>query len=972
MAKVPDLGSDFAQKLLKDLRRRRERLGFASAPEPAKRGVANAAAPRDAYSKSQKPLQVQKPKQAAPAPRVGRSEATTNRLSRHGNSSIAGPGKPRRHDAPPAVSQSHAIVPFQAGGGGGRGSKQTMPAANASVDMQMALALALSNSGKLQVVARQGTGSSMFFGEPDRTTRARHLLTPGAHVGKVAIGVQKLNDILMAYSSGGVRRGSVEIGKQLLRGAMDLEESLSMLMMLQDASDYMENSGNGKVLMLEGGKENWKSSTPRSRSSTSARLVEIFDDDSEAEKGDNAKSPSDAFMQIVPHSWSQSYRSNQSSPLQLGTVTNSSKSNAASGEKDDSKVRMPSLIAKLMGLENLPSAKPIAERKGTERFVKPEAVPRRATATNAMVGTLPIRIIASERVPSKGQIKNFQTREWSISLTKPEEPVLSNRFSHLMADKQTRQTMKQVLSRQEGTERKANLRQVVDEKIVHQDMKLTEDSNQQKTVISAGKKTNFLQRLKKNAKNKPVTEEKDIIQENKQKLSKKQISSIKQRDSEVKPRWTREKFNKENLVTPENKAQAKNGKTAKTDQMRRQPQSKPTDKHITENKVQNYSRTASQNYRRMQTETASQNYRKTQTETASQNLEHKRSLKSESMHTNKKFEHITVIELKNGEDTKVDDTGAHKLLDSTPGNDGVFKQSAEEMKDCSTTNWISPDQSEKQFSEETIDQITDVEKTTADSIAEANDDRVDHTSSETAQILETFSQGELQENQLRQMKQVHDQPRNGLDHIVKTDNLTDLTHHKMNVVSCDSFTENQLLLKEMLLKDPYLLETAKAITGFHVPVCDIHVTTGKWLDKGNKILSDIGREVIRKKGKRTEAMVDVSMRRAANLKLQTLDDLIRELDSDIQSLNIPKKPHQQSDNSTAENLKMVLYSDMESTHSDANSVWDFGWNRIRDLPIEKNEVVKDLEKNILGSIITDVARELVDVSLRHASCACEA
>ncbi|CAN6281167.1 unnamed protein product [Urochloa humidicola] len=962
MAKVPDLGSDFAQKLLKDLRRRRERLGFASAPEPAKRGAANTAAPRaaDAYSKSQKPLQVQKPKQAAPPPRVGRSEATTNRLSRHGNSSIAGPGKPRRHDAPPAVSQSHAIVPFQ--GARGRGGKQTTVAANASVDMQMALALALSNSGKLQVVARQGAGGSMFFGEPDRTTRARHLLTPGAHVGKVAIGVQKLNDILMAYSSGGVRRGSVEIGKQLLRGAMDLEESLSMLMMLQDASDYMENSGNGKVLMLEGGKENWKGSTPRSMSSASARLVEIFDDDSEAEKGDNAKSPSDAFMQIVPHSLSQSYRSNQSSPLQLTTVTNNSKSSAASGEKDDSKVRMPSLIAKLMGLENLPTAKPVAERKGTERFVKPEAVPKRVSARNAMVGTLPIRIIASERVPSKGQIKNFQTREWKISLTKSEEPVLSNRFSHLMADKQTRQIMKQVLSRQEGTERKASLSQVVDDKIVHQDLKLTEVNNQQKTAISAGKKTNFLQRLKKNAKNKPVTEEKDSIQENKQKLGKKQTTSIKQRDSEVEPRRTREKFNKENFASPENKAPGKNVKTARTDQMRRQPQSKPTDKHIMERKVQKYSRT--------QTEAASQNYHRTQSKKASQNLEQKRSLETEPAHTKQKFEYITTIEM-NGEDIRVDDIGSHKPSDNTAGNDGVFEQSTSEMKDSSTTSGISPDQSEKQFTEEISDPITTVEQTTVDSIVEANDDRVNHTSSETTQILETFSQGELQEQQLQQMKEVHDQPKNDLDHIIQPYNLTDSTHHKMNVVSCNSFTENQLLLKEMLLKDPYLLETAKAMAGFHVPVCDVHVTTGKWLDKGNKILSDVGREVIRRKGKRTEAMVDISMRRAGNLKLQTLDDLIRELDSDIQSLNIPKQTHQQSENSTAENLKMVLYSDIENTHSDANSVWDFGWNRIRDLPIEKNEVVKDLEKNILGGIITDVARELIDVSSRHACCACE-
>ncbi|KAG2545532.1 hypothetical protein PVAP13_9KG305641 [Panicum virgatum] len=763
MAKVPDLGSDFAQKLLKDLRRRRERLGFESAPPPAQRGTANAAAPRDAYSNSRKPLQVQKPQQAAPAPRVGRSEAAANKsLYRQGSSSSAGPGKARRHDAP-AVAQLHAIVPFQGGAGG---SKRTAPAANAGVDVQMALALALSTSGKLQnvqLVARQGAGGSVLFGDPgrSRTTQARHLPTHGAHVGKVAIGVQKLNDILMAYSSGGVRRGSVEIGTQLLRGAMDLEESLGMLMMLQDASDYLENSGNGKVLLLEGGKENWKSATPRSTRSASARLVEILDDGSETEQGNDAKSTSDAFMQIVPHSLSQNYRSNRSSPLQLTTATNNSKSNAASGEKDGSKVRTPSLIAKLMGLENLPSAKAVAERKGTERFVKPEAVPRRVTATNPMVGTLPIRIIASERVPSKGQIKNFQTREWNITLTKSEEHVLSNRFSHLTADKQTRQTMRQVLSKEEGTERRVNLSQVVDEKIVHQGMKLTEDSNQQKTAISAGKRTNFLQRLRKNAKNKPVTEEKYIVQENKQKLGKKQPTSIKQRDSE-QTRRTREKFNKENLATPENKTRGKNGRTVRTDQMRRQPQSKPADKHIMEKKVQNYNQT--------QGETASLNYHPTQSqsETCSQNLEHKRSLKSKPTHMKEKFEYITMIKLKNGEDTKVDDTGAHKPPDNTSGDDGVFKQSAAEMEDSSTTSRISPEQSEKQFTEEIIDPITTVEHNTADSIAETNDDEVDHTSSETTKILETTSKGEPQEQQLQQMKEVNDQSRNGTHTLCRT------------------------------------------------------------------------------------------------------------------------------------------------------------------------------------------------------------
>ncbi|WVZ60730.1 hypothetical protein U9M48_010714 [Paspalum notatum var. saurae] len=953
MAKVPDLGSDFAQKLLKDLRRRRERLGFESAPPAqaqAQRGTANVAAPRDAYSNSRKPLQVQKPQQAAP--RAGRPEASTSRLHRQGSGSIAGPGKPRRHDAP-AVAHSHAIVPFQGGGG-----NQTTPAANAGMDVQMALALALSNSGKLQnvqLVARQGAAGSLFFREPNRATQARHLLTPGAHVGNVAIGVQKLNDILMAYSSGaaGAARGSVEIGKQLLRGAMDLEESLGMLMMLQDASDYMEASGNGKVLLLDG-KENWKSSTPRSTGSSAsatARLVEIVDDGSETEQADNnAKSSSDAFMQIVPHSMSQSYRRpSHTSPLQFSSVTNNRNSNATSGKKDDSKVRMPGLIAKLMGLENLPSAKAAAERKGTERFVKPEAVPRKATATDMMVGTLPIRIVASERMPSKGQIKSFQARDCNIILTRSEESVLSNRFPHLTADKQTRQTMRQVLSKHEDTERRLSVSQVVDEKIVHQDMKLAEDSSQQKTVVSSDRKMNFLQRFRKNAKDKPVTEGKDIVKENKQKLGKKQSTNIKQRDSEVKSRRTREKFNKENLSTPENKAQGKNGKTAKIDQMRRQAQSKPTDKQIMEKKVQNY--------------------RRKQSETASQNLEQKRPLKSDPTHTKEKLEYITLVELKKGEGKEVEDIGNHKPSDNTPIDDGVFEQSAADTKDSSRTRGASSYQSEPELTEDTNDPTVAAAQTTADSIAGTNDYRGNHTASETTKTLETFSEGE-QQQQVQQLKEVNGQSRNGLD-IAKPGDLSDLKTQKMNIVSCDSFTENQLLLTEMLLKDPYLLETAKAITGFKVPVSVVHINTGKWLDKGNKVLSDIGREVIRRKGKRTEAMVDVSMTRSANLKLQTLDDLIRQLDSDIQSLNIPKKSQQQSDKTTAENLKMVLHSDIEITHSDANSVWDFGWNRLWDLPIEKNEVVKDLEKSILGGIITDVARELNDVSMRHRCCACD-
>ncbi|KAL6637959.1 hypothetical protein ACP70R_025531 [Stipagrostis hirtigluma subsp. patula] len=934
MAKVPDLGSDFAQKLLKDLRRRRERLGFES--PAAKRSTTNAT-PRDSYSNSQKPPQVQKPRQAAP--RVARAEAAANRVYQQGNNPIAGAGKPRRHEAPPAA-RSHDIVPFQ-----GAGSTQK-PATG--TDMQMALALALSNSGKLQniqLVARNGEN---------------YLLSPNAHVSKMAIEVQKLNDILMAYSSSGARgrefgrRGSVDIGKQLLRGAMDLEESLSMLVMLQEASDYMETSGNGKVLLLEG---------KESRRSSSARLVEIVGEDSEAEISDNEN----ASVQIVPHSKSESLSPNHSSALQLATVTKSSKGSSSSGEQDSSKVRMPNLIAKLMGLENLPSAKvvaerkgTVAERKGTERFVKSEAVPRKATPTNATICTLPIQIVASERMPSKGQMTNFLARGWNITLTNSEESesatVRLSRSLHPTTDKQTRQTMKQVLSKERGSERRVSLSEVVDERINHGGMKLTEETKRQKPVTAgcrndAGKRMGFLQRFRKNANNKPVSEERDVnvIQENNRTPGKKQTASMKLllgRENEVKSRRQKEKFNKENVASTEAKAE---GKNAKTDQVRKPAQTKKTDKQMVKK---------------------AQSYRQIQSEETRQNLEERKSLKPDGTHTKKKLEYNALIEQKSGKHKKVDDIRSSRPSGNTLGDDGMFEQSAGE-KGNSVPRGTSSGQSDRQTTKEIEDptstaaQSSDGSKILDQSIlAEESADRINHKASEAIQIPETFSAGE-QQHQQQQLKEAKDQTRNGLDHNTASNTQTNLLHHKMHVVSCDAFTENQLLLMEMLLKDPYLLETAKAIAGIHVPVNFVNFKTGKWLDKSNQLLSDIGREVIRRKCKRTDAMLGVSMTCAANPRLQTLDELIRELDGDIQSVIIPKKPHQHSGSSPAEKLKMILFRDIQNTHSDANSMWDFGWNRISNLPIERNEVVKDLEKNILGGIITDVARELIEVSIHH-------
>ncbi|KAM0832358.1 hypothetical protein ACQ4PT_064954 [Festuca glaucescens] len=947
MAKVPDLGSDFAQKMLLDLRRRRERLGFGSAAQQ-QRTASNAATPRDVCSNSQKPLRSQRPQQGAPDPRA----RTPPRSSQQPGNAIATAGKPRRRRevAPVAAADVRAIVPFQEGGGAG-----PKHVATGNVDVQMAaLALALSDGSKLRNIEIMARNGSVFLRGPD---------TPGHHrggAGGVAIGVQDLNDMLMAaYSSGGRRRRPDEAGKRLFGGSMDMEEALSMLVMLQDASGYKEGSGSGKVLLLKG-KENRESSAMTTRSPSSARIVEIVDEESETEQAKNAS------MQIVVHNKFQSHHSADSSSVTQSGPSDSQTRNASEGEKDGSKVRMPSVIAKLMGLDNLPSsAKTVLERKGTERFVKPESVPRMEIRANAMGRKLPIRIVASEKVLSNGQHNILLSEEWKNSLINFRESELSNSSSHpATGNKHVRVTMREMLRKMVGAERGADGSQGVEERIIHEDKTATEEIKLQKPVSvgcrsDSGKKMDFLKRFRKNSDSRPAMEDKHIAQEKSASVGKKQATGMKRllgRDSEAKSRRAREKLNKENLATAETKV-ADPGKNIKADQIRRQSQSKHIERQTTPRKVRNC--------------------RETPSETSSRNLEDKNPLMPEAAHMKEKPEYSVVIQREDEEPAEVNDVSLSKPSDSTHGDGGFSEQLSIVVRGSTTTSAASSDQPLQKITEGASDPTIAVQTAVQASeelnfldqsaVAEISDGRTSHTTSGSTRIPETFTEEAHQQQQQQQHVMVKEQPTDGPDHTTTSTDSTGSQEHTTHIVSCDSFTDNQLLLARMLAKDRYLLETAKAIVRVHDHVSFIDDDDGarNRLDKGNyDLLSDVAREVIRRKGKRTEALEDVSVACTVTMKLRHLDDLVRELDGDVESLDIQ--------NSMAEGLQRILQSDIQNDHPDANSTWDFGWNRVSELPIEKNEVVKDLEKNILGGIITDVARDLIGVSVRHGSCACVA
>ncbi|CAM0876513.1 unnamed protein product [Alopecurus aequalis] len=1034
MARVPDLGSDFAQKMLLDLRRRRERLGFGSSAVAATQQQQRAATPLDACSSSQKPLGNQRPQQAAPAPRSRSPETrtTTSRSSPGNATATAGKPRRRRDASPVAAADARAIVPFE--GEGGDRKPRHVVAGDVHLQQMAALALALSDGGKLrnmEIVARNG---SVFFHQPETPGHHRG---GGAHASNMAIGLQDLNDMLIsAYSSAGGGRRSDEAGKRFFRGSMDMEEALSMLVMLQDASGYTERSaGSGKVLLLKG-KENRESA-----STSPARIVEIDDEESEDEQAKNAS------MQIVVHNkFVQSHQSPNSSPAMQSDPGDSKTNSASEGVKEGSKVRMPSVIAKLMGLENLPSSAPktVAERKGTERFVKTESVPRMEIRTNSMDRKLPIRIVASEKVLSNGQHTILLPGEWKNNLTNFGEPELSDSSSRPAAGhKKVRLTMREVLRKMAGAEREDDGSQGVAERIIHEDKALTEEIKLQKTVSVGCRndsgKMDFLKRFRKNSDNRPAIEDKHIAEDKSTLVRKKQATGMKRllgRDSETKSRRAREKLNKENLATGKTKVAAP-GKNGKADQMKQQAQS---NKHIDR-----------------QTRTKKpQNCQETQSETPIQNLEDKKPL------VQKKTEYTVMTQMEDEKHPKANDISYRKPSDSSTHGDSSFsEQLAIVVRGSSITEAASSDQSLQEITEGTSDpailaqtvvQASDdlkfldqsaiaeehaeinginsskpsdsthgevgfseplamvargsspigeseqhlqkITETTSDltvaartaavlasedlkfmdqsAIAAINDGKINLTATETIQTpVETLAEEE-QQQQHQQEVIVKEQPTDGSDHTTTAIDSTGSQEHVTHVVSCDSFTRSQLLLVRILAKDRYLLETAKGIVRVHDPVSfvDDAGADRSWSHKGNyDLLSDVAREVIRRKGKRAEAMEEVSVTCTVNMKLRCLDDLVRELNGDIESLqDIFKKPR----NGAAEGLQRILRNDIQNDHPDANTTWDFSWNRVWELPIERNEVVRDLEKNILGGIITDVARDLIGVSVRHGCCPCVA
>ncbi|CAN1163668.1 hypothetical protein LINPERHAP2_LOCUS25140 [Linum perenne] len=369
--------SDFAQKLLDDLRLRKERMAVSN--HHSSRGSKPVASDTYAYAR-----------QTNRGSRDMRTQQT-----QAGSRAASGHNRHRSsHKSFSMEDASKQLVPVR------RGQQNHQQIG----DLSMALTFAIENGAKLgrmdapssksmlnflqKISRRSGDWGNMqkpntidiHFSSSNHLPALSH-----QHIKEISKGAQRLNQILRACSNGlNIDTYSVDIGKELLKGATELEESLRMLVNLQESSDYkVTPQSKNRIKLLDDNNEEEEDDDddkavkgavhmkqiglPRFSFDKPSRNSSYTKDDARtdlkqrllalpypSELPENLSSVSSSSF--VTHKRSSSHGSNMKNP-----AVSESRNQPSPSKPNPEKKRISNVVAKLMGLEEIPANEDVAD-----------------------------------------------------------------------------------------------------------------------------------------------------------------------------------------------------------------------------------------------------------------------------------------------------------------------------------------------------------------------------------------------------------------------------------------------------------------------------------------------------------------------------------------------------------------------------------------------------------------------------------
>lgn len=198
--------------------------------------------------------------------------------------------------------------------------------------------------------------------------------------------------------------------------------------------------------------------------------------------------------------------------------------------------------------------------------------------------------------------------------------------------------------------------------------------------------------------------------------------------------------------------------------------------------------------------------------------------------------------------------------------------------------------------------------------------------------------------------------------------ISNMVRHGHNKIpptgAAELLTESEKYLKEKLIKGQLFLNTAEAIFKLNIPVSILHSHDHIGHDTETKLILDCGHELLKKKGQRQEFSVYPCKGTSISyVKVRSLDNLIKQLSKDFDVLKFYGGTNGSQDCDAADYLHKMLENDIRNGHADVSSMWDFSWNEKTFAFLEKDDLVKDLEKHILNGLLDEVTRNLLQIAV---------
>ncbi|KAK6939454.1 DUF3741-associated sequence motif [Dillenia turbinata] len=1079
--------SDFAQKLLDDLRRRKERMAQSqSSNHSSMISGAIFSLVHDQAEKYGNTAQVYKGyKETKTHESMSLGTQSTQKSSARGVSR----SQTRKETSNQIVTLGRAQRPEQIG------------------NLSMALAFALENGGKFKGMESSGNSSTISFlhhigwrsvetvNIEKRNKLDRHLASTSfttlshLHLQEISRGAQKINQILRACSSSvNIDRYSIDIGKELLMGAMELEESLRMLVNLQEASEFMispHSQRKNMIRLLDADEDDDESSIGVVDKNQVALPRFTFDKpwrnhqgtQEAAKAGINqtimaltyptaARAISNNLQEhnVVPVNSLHKHSLSSGPDLRTFSATTGHKGHCSPTPTED-KRKIPNVIAKLMGLDELPRKghpKNIGQTELSSKKVTGQMVLK--TTASRTTKNAEIKKVTEDLATQKSRQNDTQTKRVPASLSKvlelqaeenqvKENTTLNSTVQHLESTECTKKLVagskNETLKRNKQENSKIPLTVITGNKQDNHENEKRRDTmklNEHKGMELARTEVQVLKgELQEIESWQPIRETANAMHDltgKREHMPQKEKRNVNRLSPGNQPKTNKDLALQQpqilrNTEPQEQEPQTKEAEQKNKHHVRRQKGSEGATKFLP--KSAGDAPSFQKKLLRLDKPTAdktgsrevihtiasqgtpnsiNQNTAKdiTAADQVGKNNSKHRGMDEDTLVVNLKAESERnkasfppVIKLKSAHlfptNQKVNNTKANKseipqkiaeVMTRKPGplrmtssllkhqlpNVPATKQKkhgktssmkgTEEVtaiKSRATEAFIRSTELEENNQSDSGHNVH-IEAEQPHTLSHAReDDHIPTTLAEDKHLTNAKSSisSDPQVHALLMRKEQGQKcQENGIVLAIGTLEESSSSKFKYKYSRTEvqePLTEDEEHLKQILIKSQIFLNTAEALFKLNIPVSILRAGIDSCQDEESKTLLDCAYEIMKRKGRRNELAVHPFVKIPfGSSKVRSLDDLVKQLHQDFE-VSKARYSNGNNERDTFDYLHEMLERDAQNKHPDTNAMWDFGWNQMMNMFLEKDEVAIDVEKHILNGLLDEATIGFLHVSI---------